>query len=181
VRTGEGAGDFQLPAQEVLHEALQELLRQPGVGVEEDHDVARSATAAQVPTAGYRGFPVEDPHPSEPLCHGDRGVARAGVHHDDLPRSSRLASYVPEQAPNVSLLVERRHDDAHGAPGGPRRSDTHDHAIRARRAAPVVGCHVIEKLPPGRQHTSSPRCATGRYRLRRLLCTPSQRMPWSSR
>jgi hypothetical protein len=30
----------------------------------------------------------------------------------------------------VSLLVERRHDDAHGAAGGPRRCDTHDHAIR---------------------------------------------------
>ena len=85
-------------------------LRRPGV--EEDHDLARGAPTAQVPALGHRTLPVEDPHTCEPLGHGDRAVARAGVDHDHLLRPPRLAFYIPEQVPEVTLLFERRYDEA---------------------------------------------------------------------
>ena len=139
VRRVQGARYIQTAAGEIPDEAFQERLRQADVGVEEDHHVARGALTAQIPAPCNRTFPVQDPHPGELACHGDRSVVRARVNDDHLLRPPSLAPDVPDQVPDVPFFVERRYDDAHG--GRPFRGGPHTHDARlrtARRLTPSI-------------------------------------------
>ncbi len=117
VRVVQRTGEVVPAAPELAHEPLQKVPVEPGVGVEKYNDVPARPPAARVPADGHGGRAVQDLYEREAVGHGDRGVLRARVHDEDLIRRPALGGQVREQAPEETLLVQGRDNDADRARG----------------------------------------------------------------
>src|SRR5215211_7644010 len=89
-------GDVQASAFDLADEVLEEGLRQPGVGVEEEDQLSGRAVASEVPATRDGRLAVED-RGGRVLGDADGRVAGAGVDNDDLIGSQALALYIREQ------------------------------------------------------------------------------------
>ncbi len=120
----QGTRDVQPSALELLEKALEEILLQPHVGVEEDQDIPAGVPAPQVSPRGHRWGAGQQGYPGKAPHHGDGVVPGARVDHYDLVGTFGLPDHVGEQRADVPLFVEGGDHDAQRG-GGARTFGRH--------------------------------------------------------
>jgi hypothetical protein len=112
---GEGPG--RLAVEDRRDQALQELRREEHVRVDEDQDVAVRGARACVARGAGAEVPLADrAHAAGGLSKDGGSIGRPVVDHDHLDRRIRLREKTPQACLDMTALVIRGDDHAHGRP-----------------------------------------------------------------